>query len=70
MSQLISIGPQVPIIANQVYAVPSVPVSVTSGAQLQTSVTLAGPYANVANGRINGNFIKSAVDTTIQLSRV
>lgn len=65
----IPIGPSVAIIANQVYALPSVPVLLVSGAQVQTSLLEAGPFTNVSNGQVNGVYLKSASNTNVTLSK-
>lgn len=65
----IPVGPQVSVVANVVYALPMVPVTLQSGAQVQTSILEAGPFTNVANGLINGVFLKSASNTTVKLTK-
>lgn len=65
----IPIGPSISIVANEIYALPSVPCTISSTAQVQTSILQAGPFANVSNGLINGMFIKSTVNCVVTLTK-
>lgn len=65
--KFICIGELTPINANEVYAIPSVPVALESPGAIQTSILETGPFAAVVNGLINGCFLKSAANTTVKL---
>lgn len=67
---LLSIGETVSILAGVVYALPTIPVEFSSGAQIQSALLEAGPFTNVSPGLINGAFVKSATTTTIKLKKV
>jgi hypothetical protein len=58
------------ILAGVTYALPAVPVVMEAGAQVQTSILVAGPFTNVPNGQVNGVFLKSASNTTVKLTKL
>ena len=65
MNQIL-IGSTTPILQNVIYAVPSIPVEITSGAVVQSSILSTGPFTNVQNGLITGRFIRCLTgDTTV-----
>ncbi len=68
-TEMLSIGVSTPILAGVVYAIPNIPCILTSGAQAQTSILDSGPWTNVANGQINGRFLKCAVNTTVKINK-
>ena len=53
---------------NQIYAIPTYPVSLASAGVIQTSIMYSGPFTNVSNGLINGCFLRSAGATSVRLS--
>lgn len=68
-SVALTTGQTINIQAGVVYAIPSYPVTLTAGAQVQTSILEGGPYTNVSNGLITGRFLKSATNTTVKLTK-
>jgi hypothetical protein len=69
MTQSIPIGPVVPVLAGQVYALPAIPVTLTASTTAQTSITSGGPYTNVSNGLIDGCFLKCASNSNVSLKK-
>jgi hypothetical protein len=65
----IPIGPVVPVLAGQVYALPAIPVTLTASTTAQTSITSGGPYTNVSNGLIDGCFLKCASNSNVSLKK-
>lgn len=69
-TELIQIGPATPILQGVVYSIPSIPVEITSGAVVQSSILYTGPFTNISNGLMNGCFIKCVTgNTTVTLKK-
>lgn len=69
-TELIQIGPATPILQGVVYSIPSIPVEITAGAVVQSSILYTGPFTNISNGLMNGCFIKCVTgNTTVTLKK-
>lgn len=69
---LISIGPTLNILQSVVYAIPATPVRIVSGAVVQYSNLIGGPFADIANNsQIKAGFIQCVMGaTTVTLTKV